>query len=256
MTNQIALAIVELNNGALTHFINVDYDKAIVMLRVAFETFEAHRRRPSDLVASAPVQNNAQQHSTFNFLHNERQQAELPTMMDSDVGTILKEKSLRSHIHVEPTCSFASSPSTAFSMYNRALVLSDDQDDYSLMGTCQHRTSAIILYNLALVHHNIGIHFGVSAALPHALRLYEMSLETIDQGANLVDVQRLLLAILNNMVNIHAHLFNFENTQKWLNKLRVVLAASSYAMAMDEDYVFFFLNALFQGKVLVFAPAA
>lgn len=255
MTNRIANAIVELNNGALTHFINGDHDKAIVMLRMAFETFESHRRQPY-LVAST-VQHDSQNQPSFNFLQREMPQSELPMMMDSDVGKIMKQKCLvRSHIHVEPTCSFASSPSTAYSMYNRALVLSTEQDDFSLMVTHQHRTSAIILYNLALVHHNIGIHFGISAALPHAVRLYEMALETIDQGANLVDVQKLLLAILNNMGNIYTHLFQYEDTQRWLNNLRVVLAASSSAMIIDEDYVFFFLNALFQGKELCFAPAA
>jgi hypothetical protein len=147
-------------------------------------------------------------------------------------------------------------PSTAYSIYNRALVLSDEQDDYSLMGTYQHRTPAIILYNLALVHQNIGIHLGVSAALPHALQLYGMAMQTITQGANLADVQKLLLALLNNMGNIHTHLFDLVNTQRCLNNLRVVLSASSTLMAMDEDYVFFFLNAMFQGNELCFAPAA
>jgi tetratricopeptide (TPR) repeat protein len=253
MINQVALTVVQLNNSALAHFLNGDHDKAIVLLRMAFQTFEAHRKQPSDLVVKA--EQDSQHQSLFNF--TQPSEEELPTLMDCDVGTIVKEKLTRS-MHVEQTCLFASPPSTAYSMYNRALVLSDDQDDYSLLVRYQHRTGAIILYNLALVHHNIGIHLGASTALPHALRLYEMAFEAIDQqGASLVDVQILLLALLNNMGNIHTHLFHFENAQRCLENLRmVVLAASSSTMAMDEDYIFFFINSLYQGKELCFAPAA
>jgi hypothetical protein len=257
-TYTAAHTIVDLNNGALTHFLNGDYDKAIAMLRMAFESFEAHRIRPD--LALMPVPQLSQSQSRFNFTQQGTSQIpssreELPTMMDCEVDSIVKEKSLRS-MQVEPTCSFASSPSTAYSIYNRALVLSVEQDDYSFMTTYQHRTSAIILYNLALVHHNIGIHLGVSAALPHALQLYGMSMQTINQGANLADVQKLLLALLNNMGNIHTHLFDLANTQRCLINLRVVLSTSSTLMAMDEDYLFFFLNAMFQGNELCFAPAA
>jgi tetratricopeptide (TPR) repeat protein len=249
MATNVANTVVDLNNNALTYFLSGDYQRAIFMLKVALE----------NCTVNVPLQCDLRQNdggnfqSSFNFISSSHE--ELPTLMDCEVDTIIKEKSARC-LQVEPTCYFASSPNTAYSMYNRALVLSRDLDDDALLVRNQHRTHAIILYNLALVHHNIGVHLGVSAALPHALRLYEMALETIDRGANFVDVQKLLLALLNNMGNIHTHLFHFENTRQCLSSLRVVLAASSSAMAMDDDFVFFFLNSLFQGKELCFAPAA
>lgn len=237
------------------------------MLRFAFETFSTNvLPHPGAAAATTTKRTESdgssfQSSTNFNFTQDSGppprlpQHEELPIMMDCDVDSIVKEKAIRC-FQVEPTCSFASSPNTAYSMYNRALVLSEDQDDCALLVTYQHRTSAIILYNLALVHHNIGVHLGVSAALPHALKLYEMAMETVDRGASFVDVQKLLLALLNNMGNIHTHLFHFEHTERCLNSLRVVLAASAQTSTMDDDYVFFFLNALFQGKELCFAPAA
>jgi tetratricopeptide (TPR) repeat protein len=260
MSTTLAHTVVDLNNSALSHFLKGDYERAIGMLRIAFEAFTANltpyepieRLRDEDESPANDVNLSQEQ-------HRRSQHESLPSMMVSEVDSLLfKEKGVVRCLQVEATCSFASSPGTAYSMYNRALVLSRDQVEYDLLVQQQHRTSAIILYNLALVHHNIGVHLGVSAALPHALRLYEMAQETIDQRASNVntDVQKLILALLNNRGNIHTHLFHFENANRCLNSLRVVLAASSSSMAMDDDYIFFFLNALFQGKELCFAPAA
>ena len=277
--NQVALVVAELNNLALAHFIRGDYDEAIVLLRLAFERFTASRKQqPSVLdstyatIATTDGQNSskstAQQPSTLNFRQvGKRKRAtttreELPPIMmycEEVDSTIQPKMYLPSQTRVEPAFSLSSSPGTAYSMYNRALVLSSDEDDHSFLVTNQHQTSAILLYNLALVHHNIGVHLGVSAALPHALQLYEMSLRALRDGCRLVDVQKLLLAIVNNVGNIYAHLFQFENTQRWQNDLRVLLTlflSGSSTATRDEDYVFFFLNALLQGKELCLAPAA
>jgi hypothetical protein len=73
-----------------------------------------------------------------------------------------------------------------------------------------------------------------------------------------MDVQKLLLALLNNLGNIYMHLYDFENTKWCFHHLRVVFAASIPVVpgGVDKDYTFFFLNAVFQGKELCFAPAA
>jgi tetratricopeptide (TPR) repeat protein len=260
MTTTVAQTVVDLNNNALSHFLKGDYERAIGMLRIAYEVFTAN------LKSYEPIERLRDEGESpandVNLLQEQLKRSQhesLPSMMACEVDSVLfKEKGVVRCLQVEPTGSFASSPGTAYSMYNRALVLSRDQVDYDLLVQYQHRTSAIILYNLALVHHNIGVHLGFSAALPHALRLYEMAQETIDHRASNVntDVQKLILALLNNRGNIHTHLFHFESANQCLSSLRVVLAASSSVMAMDDDYIFFFLNALFQGKELCFAPAA
>jgi len=184
-------------------------------------------------------------------------------------------------------------------MYNRALVLSSPQDEDINMLV---RTRAVLLYNLALVHHNIGIHRGVSWALWEALKYYELAMDTLDSqiprtcgpGGSIstaalsfmwrtLNVEKLLMAILNNMGNIHAHLFHLENTRACMVSLRMVLEASvavsriiehsgnygedspipigrnettSNVLAMSEDYIFFLLNSIFQANALLLAAAA
>lgn len=339
MTRRIASSIVELNNGALAHFMDGEYDKAISLLRVAYEIFEMHRRKANTTSSSTSSaddleQNPQSQDQSLSFLKEfettllsrttrpKRTRGDVPTMMmdyDEVNDNLIVEKSSsvqssmrkRRKLNVSEkdssssatTTSIASTsgldtaaatsscsvPSTAcYSMYNRALVLSSEQeDDESMFVLHPSRTSAVILYNLALVHHNVGIRLGISSALPHALRLYEMSLMEVmgdkdllnAQGLpllqatncfwlDLLQKQKLLLALWNNMGNIYAYLFHFENTQRCLDNLKLVLALhqthtsilrtsnTTIVPGMDEDYIFFFLNALFQGKELCFAPAA
>ena len=301
-SHQVADYIVDLNNEGLSFFLRGDYDRAIAQLRLAFDTFSANQQQQrtpgfqsttaqeaqTPILTPNPQKNengigNSRLHQPSLSFLQQHEQAEaphqplhyeseqhLPLMMDCDVDKIVREKAARC-FQIEPTSSYASSPNSACSMYNRALVLSKDQDDYTMMVTFRHRTAAIILYNLALVHHNIGVHCGVSTALEHALRLYEMSLSMVVQkeGSSsspasslppppfFADISKLLLALYNNLTNIHTALFHFQPTQQCLQSLRVVLAATCASTIMDDDdYAFFFLNALFQEKELGFAPAA
>jgi tetratricopeptide (TPR) repeat protein len=248
--NSIASAIIELNNCGLTHFLYGDYDKAISMLRMAYDVFGEHRVQATDEAGFHD------QPATHHFSYQSANNDELLSdMMDQYAGQMLQQKSLSIH-HQGPTCSFASLPGTAYSMYNRGLVLPEDQKDFIFKGSYQHRTSAVILYNLALVNHNIGVRLGISDALPHALRLYEMALDSLGNVTNVIECHKLLLAILNNMGNIHTHFFHYNHTVQCLDKLRQALAIPNPSMTIDEDYIFFFLNALFQGKELCFAPAA
>eukprot|EP00339_Tiarina_fusa_P011042 CAMPEP_0117042486 /NCGR_PEP_ID=MMETSP0472-20121206/29584_1 /TAXON_ID=693140 ORGANISM="Tiarina fusus, Strain LIS" /NCGR_SAMPLE_ID=MMETSP0472 /ASSEMBLY_ACC=CAM_ASM_000603 /LENGTH=242 /DNA_ID=CAMNT_0004753739 /DNA_START=26 /DNA_END=751 /DNA_ORIENTATION=- len=241
MVNAIAPTIVQLNNGALSHFIGRDYEKSIVLLRRAYEVFEAHSRLSSSSDLASPVTaapappapngagisfmqcENDNADSSSPPPHREQEIPRRSAIVDFQMDSLLvKEKTLRSS-RVEPTCNYASSPGTAYFMYNRALVFSDQEDDRTLLVTHKHRTAAIILYNLALVHqrlesnilynlalvhHTIGIQLGVSAALPHAVRLYEMALDSMITGSStsllstpsvLIDVQKLVLALLNNL---------------------------------------------------------
>lgn len=158
---------------------------------------------------------------------------------------------------------FSSGESSAHSLYNRGLMLSvdprltsDGSSGALLLTSNQHHTSAILIYNMALCYHNMGSHLGVSSALLKALQLYEMALESIHQGTDLIQVQKLLMAILNNCANIYMYYRRTEETQRCFENLKIVLAASTIDMALDEDYDFFFLNAFFQSQELWLAPAA
>jgi hypothetical protein len=281
---EISHTIVILNNAGLNSFLNGDFDHAREMLRSAYTLFDNFRRTcPAGKHLSSPLPvvltNTEYSHSiaarpSLQFTgHDSSEVGDFcshdhlaisssstnATMMDCEMDRIVQEKSKQA-LHgrnASAGCFPSSVPSTAHSMYNRALVLSlESPKDLSLLVQNQHRTGAIILYNLALVYHNIGIHLGLSSALPRALQLYELALESIDQGTNLIDVQKLLMAILNNCGNIYTHFHHVEESHRCFEHLRIVLAASTYDATFDDDYNFFFLNALFQCKELCFAPAA
>lgn len=285
--------VVELNNGALTHFLKGDFDKAVLLLHMAYESYQscrddtttrddyssgaprlvepmvgvpfnsAHRsRRYSTQVLNFvgyPKESNSQQEPENANSKQERDE----NLMDCDDFETTKDQIWFQWRRGSNT-SFPPSPSMAYSMYNRGLVLSNDPAEEVLLRDHPHRTGAIILYNLALIHHNIGIHLGKSGALQGALRIYELAWETLDNDRRgpsssslmVKDIEKLLLALLNNMGNIHTYLFNSEQTQACMSDLRTVLAASRLALSMDEDYRFFYLNSVFQGKELHLSPAA
>lgn len=296
MMNQVANVVVGLNNGALSHLLNGDFDQATEMLRSAYVAFDTCKRQISLMPSyhnayattvdvAATVENatsrrprdSTQDSIAYDDRHffqdtgvSSPSSSNFSTSMDVATSPLIvinylsddsieQRKSNTSRVpgaRSSSKCSLESSSSTAHSMYNRALVLSSDQDDFSLFILHQRRTGAIILYNLALVYHNIGIHLGLSSALPYALRLYILSLKSIDQESNIQEVQKLLMAILNNLGNIYTHFHCMEETERCLESLRIVLAASTHEITADEDYSFFFLNAVFQSKELCFAPAA
>jgi tetratricopeptide (TPR) repeat protein len=306
MTDTIAHAVILFNNGALQHFLNGDFDKAIEMMNGAYSMFTSYntncRLNHGMMMSTATnsLNNNNDTNSSCYSNHLPYAPSIMPSLqflkdgipsasaaattttttssssvMDCDeVDRIVHDKSKNGILHAQSSIvdasgssiSSESSPSTAHSVYNRALILTaeDDGDATSLLTRDYYRTRAVLYYNLALVYHNIGIHRGISAALPKALQLYELALESIDHGTNLMEVQKMLMAILNNCANIYSHFFFIEETQKCFENLRIVLAATSASsslsaasdMSTDDDYNFFFLNALFQSKELCFAPAA
>jgi len=312
---------VLLNNSALSYFVRGDYGQAVKELSEAYELCQ-HRLHwlPQSNVTDAPP---SVVSATDSAIDRDRENkdnvrmAEDDCVMDEDrpldntPTTTFKGKNITTNLlrpmddsgsendaMNQPSRSTAlgvlslsccpASPSptasagSAFTMYNRALVLSHaDENEKPIT-----RTGAIILYNLALVYHNIGMHLGISACLWQALRLYEQALEILDRQLpregegtlsntticwywRIMDVEKLLLALLNNMGNIHAYLFHLENTNACMKSLRLVLEVStatsllthvhgstSSPIAKDEDYIFFLLNSLFQEKALGFAPAA
>ena len=243
--------VVDLNNGALAHFLAGDYDNAIRLLLDAINTAKCSHQVPTE--SFVRYQSVSRDHRTLPIVN-------LSIMPGHCVhSSIVKGLSLARSVHSEPLSSEIASQG-AHSMYNRAYILSEHQDSCSLQVKHQQSTCGILLYNIALMNHNIGIHWGVSAALSQALRLYQASLESLDdqRWRESIDIQKVKLAILNNMGNIHAHLFQFEKTQKCLHKLRLALFEPSTSMVemLDEDITFFFLNSLFQGKELLLAPAA
>eukprot|EP00934_Nitzschia_sp_Nitz4_P004914 Nitzschia sp. Nitz4//scaffold185_size43419//8532//9356//NITZ4_007295-RA/size43419-processed-gene-0.11-mRNA-1//1//CDS//3329539691//4904//frame0 len=271
-TSLVSQCIVGLHNDALSHFLNGEYDQAIDELRIAYDVFRRHSEQNNgiSLPADSCLRNSKRTHlgQGPSVIEKTYSRTAQHCSTVEEQGMLLDNISKPRDNHKAGAWgnfyfSQSSLPGAAYSMYNRALMLSPDE----LNGTdaveeildprYQHRTCAILLYNMALVYHNVGIHLGVSSSLWDALRLYESALVIIGTGTPQFPYsEKMLLAIWNNMGNIHAHFFHTDNTTVCMNNLRRVLASAGSLLLMDEDYLFFFLNALFQGKELCFAPAA
>lgn len=138
-------------------------------------------------------------------------------------------------------------------MFGRALTLDDNESNRELI-------TAVVMYNMALIHHSRGISRGRTSYLCKAVNLYKMGLhiiQKIDPSAE-SQVGLLLLAVFNNLAQIYSHFFRLDKLRIYLSNMRGILAeeGSPYAVG-EDDYVWFFTNVMFyQGTELSIAPAA
>jgi tetratricopeptide (TPR) repeat protein len=268
MTEQVlAQSLISLNNEALVLFLEGKLTDAIEILSHAYNSLDLFvDELQSYLFTHAQLMPGSVVHllanaPTSKVLHDALDPKSLPALTACP-PSLRCNPNLPLKTPLSMT-SFASSSGegTTHSMYNRGLILSLDPaltvgDASSLVTSNRHQTSATLLYNMALCYHNMGSHLGVSSALIKALQLYEMALESIGRVTNLLHVPKLLMAILNNCANIYTYFRQTDETYRCFENLKIVLAASTVDMIMDEDYDFFFLNAFFQSQELLFAPAA
>ena len=110
------------------------------------------------------------------------------------------------------------------------------------------------MFNLALVHHWRGVHFGISSLLPKALILYEMSFSLIQNGATF-DTQHLTLALLNNMGHIHHEMMQYNDARRCFINLKEILTALAASASDGPDVRGFLLNIMFLEAPRL-APAA
>ena len=173
---------------------------------------------------------------------------------DMDCET-LPSKSMQSVPVVAALCPRTNSHTTNISMYNRAFILSIDEEEWNF--EYKQWASAIVFYNMGLVHHSKAAHTSNDSYLRIALRFYDMATSLVDLINASDDFNMMLLksAITNNTAHCHACLFDvcgaelaFQELQRLLNKLSDQLDV--------EDYSVFFLNTILQVSCLRLAPAA
>jgi hypothetical protein len=137
-------------------------------------------------------------------------------------------------------------------VYAQALMLAD----------IEHRREVLIgvvLYNMALANHARAIETKKSALLAVALKFYGMAVAIV-QGQYDDDVKSsshwLLLALYNNMAQIHLTYASSEKLRKCLWNIDTLLAADRIEQVVDDDdYAFFSTNAMLQLRVVA-SPAA
>jgi tetratricopeptide (TPR) repeat protein len=136
-----------------------------------------------------------------------------------------------------------------------AILLSNDCCTNPLDQSYCHRESACVMFNLALVHHWRGMQFGLSSLLPKALRLYEMSFSLIQCGTATFDTQHMVLALLNNMGQIHHELLQYKNARQCFKNLKEILTIRATSASDSPDVQGFLLNIMFL-EAPQLAPAA
>ena len=142
------------------------------------------------------------------------------------------------------------------SMFRRAILLADQEDNVPVV-------ASVVLFNLALCHHIMGTTFNVSKRIGVALRFYRMAYQIIEENRDFcVFGDLLLLAVINNIAESSAQLYEVKRAKKWFTFLSRILGVAATGGRIlpalgEDDYVFFYVNAmLHQGDTLTVSPAA
>jgi hypothetical protein len=135
--------------------------------------------------------------------------------------------------------------------YNRALAIVDDVQDKDLL-------AGVVLYNMALTNHCRAIELGISSLLSIALNLYKMAASVIERSSD-VDASNnlVLLALYNNMAQIHAYQWSAPEVRVCIDNIRMLLSSESAESFIEqEDFHFFSVNTVLHIEDMNLAPAA
>lgn len=137
------------------------------------------------------------------------------------------------------------------SFFDRAFLITNDDENELIVGDNEHKTCCILLYNTGVSHHLQALRTGCNEQLKQALQLYRMALQFLKYAENNGAVQMntdssmlaVSLALMNNIAHITSSVYNYEETTNCLNWLRQ--AVDTFEMSsiiQQEDYRFFFLR--------------
>jgi hypothetical protein len=135
--------------------------------------------------------------------------------------------------------------------YSRALAIADDVQDRDLL-------TGVVLYNMALVNHCRAIEHGISSLLSISLNLYKIA-ATVLERSSYVDASNelVLLALYNNMAQIHAYQWSSPELRVCIDNIRMLLSTVSAETFIDEeDFHFFCVNTMLHVEDINLAPAA
>lgn len=151
-----------------------------------------------------------------------------------------------------------------FTFYQRAFVLTSESGEEDTEMACP-KQSAVLLYNMAVAHHNYAMsstrkdRVASHKEFRTALVFYDMCFNIIQHSwADDEDFLLLLLAVWNNMGHIHAHRYNYLETQEMLTSLQEILQVISKSPLLEnEDFLFFYKNlVVYEEQEFAAAPAA
>lgn len=184
---------------------------------------------------------------------NEREQDEVLDVKESIRGVFVHSSPV---MQENATEKFHVRAQTSYYIYDRAMTLSGSESDVVLS---EERTSATILYNIAFIHHMMGL-MGQSQKdnFARALKMYEMASSVLSRIPRTSSDILLMLAILNNKGHVHALCMQINEAYSCLDDLRAVIEVcrKEDLVALNDDFVHFQMNVFLLFGSNQHAPAA
>lgn len=137
--------------------------------------------------------------------------------------------------HLFPSLSFLNCcTDSIFCFIDHAFVLGRYDAHGIEAPSFNNQTSAVLLYNMALVYHRAGVTKNSARMFQRALHLYELvyALLTGDAAESTDDstCALVLLATINNLGHIQSLFFDFEGTRNCRENLRELLFCNRFAL--------------------------
>lgn len=142
-------------------------------------------------------------------------------------------------------------PDSSCSFYHKAFslkVLDGTTDPELFAKSWMSQLTVIIIYNMALIHHQEGILRGSSKLLRKASALYRPALAVLRECSTMGIFERtILLAITNNLGHIHSmncELKEVKECQGLMAELVQAFLSNPESLQGEEDFLPFFLGSL------------
>jgi hypothetical protein len=236
-----ATKVAALNKRAVTSLLSGKPKKALALLSTATTILKDHvaadaRKAPcfrSSSATSFPVCNDE---------GNESSSATMEMNIEQDQPSV---------ISVNVQTSSLSQDAPLILNYSRCLIVVDGVEDKELL-------TSVVLYNMALVNHCRAIELGISSLLSIALNLYKIAASVLESSSDIdASNELVLLALYNNMAQIHAYQWSSQEVRECIDKIRMLLSTVSSESFIDQaDFHLFSVNTMLHVEDMNLAPAA
>jgi hypothetical protein len=265
----LANEVVAVNNNAVTSLLDGRPKKALAMLSTATAFLKDHfadtRKAPCFRSSSneTPLPHRQSELSRFASESSTQHQSNLSSSKSSlascnDEGDkyssamkVNVERDQPSVLSFQLRTSSLSQDVPLILNYSRALTIADDVEDKELL-------ASVVLYNMALVNHCQAIELGISRLLSIALNLYKMAASVLERYSDIdASNELVLLALYNNMAQIHAYQWSSQEVRVCIDNIRMLLSNVSAKRFIDEeDFLLFHINTVLLVEDIHLAPAA
>jgi hypothetical protein len=245
-----ATKVAALNNSAVTSLLSGKPKKALALLSTAAAIVKDHfadKRKASNETTPPHRESELPRFVSESSTHhqstlNEHSSATMKMNIEQDHPSVISFK---------VQTSSRSQDAPLILNYSRALTIVDGVEDTELL-------ASVVLYNMALVNHCRAIELGISSLLSIALNLYKIAASILERSSDIdASNELVLLAIYNNMAQIHAYQWSSQEVRECIDNIRILLSTVSSESFIDQaDFHLFSVNTMLHIENINVAPAA